>query len=309
MDVDTTIKVLTYYGYQHEVVSDVVFADTGEISKTAKYVGSNMVIKCFSNLDNLKKEIEISKILRSFAINTPLIVLTLNNEEFIKYNNFYFVITKRLEGERISVIDLFNDDYIAKAHFIGEIIGQIDNALSKVNIKVNETNLVDTVKNFAVPIINSRLNISDDFISNFVREFEQLYDQLPRQAIHRDPNPRNIIVNGNEWEIIDFELVENNVRIFDPCYAALSILSESFDENDKSKQTIWIEITKEIMRGYDNIVGMAYVEKKAIPYILIANQLISTAFFFGKDGYEKAYKTNKAMTEWIIKNINMLSLM
>ena len=49
-------------------------------------------------------------------------------------------------------------------------------------------------------------------------------------------------------------------------------------------------------------------EKKAIPYMILANQFVSTAFFEGKDKYEELYRINKAMTEWIGTNMNKLSI-
>ena len=51
-----------------------------------------------------------------------------------------------------------------------------------------------------------------------------LYPKLPRQIIHRDPNPGNIICAEVQWGFIDFELAERNVRIYDPCYAATADL-------------------------------------------------------------------------------------
>lgn len=61
--------------------------------------------------------------------------------------------------------------------------------------------------------------------------------------IHRDPNPGNIILCGDNWGILDFDLSERNIRIFDPCYAATAILSESYetDNTDNKKKSIcWL---------------------------------------------------------------------
>ena len=55
--------------------------------------------------------------------------------------------------------------------------------------------------------------------------FRELYAELPKQIIHRDPNPSNIITNADKWGFIDFDLSECSVRIYDPCYAASAILS------------------------------------------------------------------------------------
>ena len=65
---------------------------------------------------------------------------------------------------------------------------------------------------------------------------------------------------------------------------------------------------KEIMYGYDSVVKLTDAEKKAIPYMILANQFVSTAFFAGKDKYEELYGTNKAMTEWINRNMDKLRI-
>ncbi len=46
---------LVNWGLQREIVSDIVFPVTGEIIDSAKYVGSNMVIKYTANLGSVKK--------------------------------------------------------------------------------------------------------------------------------------------------------------------------------------------------------------------------------------------------------------
>ena len=153
-----------------------------------------------------------------------------------------------------------------------------------------------------------RLGLGDDFVRKFLDEFEDLYKSLPRQVIHRDPNPSNIIVADDKWGFIDFELSERNVRIFDPCYAATAILSETFENGNSDKFMKWISVMKEMIAGYDSVVKLTDEEKQAVPYIILANQFISTAYFADKDRYEELYETNKKMTRCIIDNIEKMKI-
>ncbi len=89
--------------------------------------------------------------------------------------------------------------------------------------------------------------IDKSFLESYQRRFRELYDELPKQIIHRDPNPSNIITNDDKWGFIDFDLSECSVRIYDPCYAASAILSESFELDNPDKLKKWIEIFREIM--------------------------------------------------------------
>ena len=108
------------------------------------------------------------------------------------------------------------------------------------------------------------------------------------------------IMLNDKWGFIDFELSERNVRIFDPCYAATAILSESFESGNEEKLAKWIEIYKNIMYGYDDVVKLTEEEKKAVPYVILSNQLLALAWFEGQEKFQEIYETNKRMTEWML---------
>jgi len=303
----TIAEVLVNWDLQNEKVADIVFPETGEISDTAKYVGEDLVIKYTGNLGNTKKAIEISKALENLGLSSPAIVPTKDGREYVENGELYFMLTKRVEGERIMASKLYLNDYEAKARFIGEIVGQLDLALSKIDVIADDAELEKAVSEWAVPNLKGRLNIEEDSMDEIAQRFAVLYKDLPRQVVHRDPNPSNIILVKDKWGFIDFELSERNARIFDPCYAATAILSETFEDNEEMLLK-WTSVMKEIMYGYDSVVKMTESEKEAIPYMILANQFISTAFFADKDKYEKLYKTNKKMTEWIARNLDKMSI-
>ena len=93
-------------------------------------------------------------------------------------------------------------------------------------------------------------------------------DELPRQIIHRDPNPSNILMTDKQWGILDFDLAERNIRIYDPCYAATAILSESFEASNDQKLQKWCKIYKNILYGYDSVAKLTKTEWKAAPYVV-----------------------------------------
>ena len=302
-------EVLGNWNLQDEKVTDIVFPETGETSDNAKYVGDDLIIKYTPNLGNTRKAIDIAKALESVGLSAPTVVPTKEGREYVENGVLYFMLTKRISGERIMASKLYLDDYEAKARFIGEIVGQLDLALAKIDIIADEAELAKTVREWAVPCLKDKLEIDNAFMEDLAAKFSSLYEELPRQLIHRDPNPSNIILAKDKWGFIDFELSERNARIFDPCYAATAILSETFEEGNEVLLSKWIAVMKEIMYGYDSVVKMTEKEKEAIPYMILANQFVSTAFFAGKDKYEKIYETNKKMTEWIAGNLDKMSML
>ena len=132
--------------------------------------------------------------------------------------------------------------------------------------------------------------------------FSALYPGLPRQIIHRDPNPGNIICGDRQWGFIDFDLAERNARIYDPCYAATAVLSETFGQNNDR----WLDIYRDIICGYDSVIKLTEGERQAIPYIILANQFVCVAWFSEQDKYFEIYDTNKRMTAWLIEKFDEL---
>ena len=72
--------------------------------------------------------------------------------------------------------------------------------------------------------------------------------------------------------------------------------------------SIYVSVLSCLVYGYDSVVKLTDAEKKDIPYMILAYQFVSTAFFEGEDKYEELYRINKAMTEWIGTNMDKLSI-
>lgn len=301
-------EVLQSWGLENEKLTDVVYAETGNISESACYVGDNYVIKFSPNLGSVEKHISLSQAIESVGLSTATPIKTVEGKFVVASEELYFYVTKRLKGTQLKASTMYFEDYLPKARFIGEIIGQLSVALSKVDIVSNQVNIYESAKEWAIPALVGKVDLPTDFVEMYEKEFGDIYESLPQQIIHRDPNPGNIILCGDNWGVLDFEISERNIRIFDPCYAATAILSESFEADNTDKLNQWIAIYKNILYGYDEVVKLSDNEWKAIPYVVITNQLISTAWFAEQEKYREIYETNKKMTEWMLHNFNDMLL-
>ena len=301
-------EMLTLWGMQDEKVADVIYGESGEISDTAKYVGEDYVIKYTNNLGNVLKTISISKALENVGLASLTVIPTTDGREYVENGELYFFVSKRVKGEGILASHVYLDEYEMKARFIGEIVGQLDLALEKIDIEVEEVDLLSRVRDWALPALKEVIGMDEEATEKYLQAMNRLYPKLPRQIIHRDPNPSNIIVSGDKWGFIDFDLSERNVRIYDPCYAATAILSETYEEGNEEKLKKWIAVMKEITYGYDAVVSLSDEEKEAIPYIILSNQFIATAWFAGKEKFQSIFEVNVKMTNWILHNIEQMKL-
>ena len=291
-------QILQNWDLRGEPISDIYYEGTGNKNENACCVGSDFVLKYTANLGKLKKHIEVSKALESIGLLAAVPVKTVDGQEYIRDGELYFYLTRRLPGKQL-VSHRFGD---GDARFVGEILGQLHLALSRIEDCVSEADLLATVRDWALPKAKTAMNLPERFCAEFLNTFSALYPALPRQIIHRDPNPGNIICAEDRWGFFDFELSERNVRIYDPCYAATAVLSETFGENNDS----WLGICRDILWGYDSVAKLTEAEREAVPYIILANQFVCVAWFAEQDKYAEIYETNKRMTAWLIERFGEL---
>ena len=291
-------QILQNWNMGDETITDIYYEVTGNKNDNACYVGDGYVLKYTANLGKLKKHIEVSTALESIGLLAAVPVTTIDGAQYVQEGEVYFYLTRRLPGEQMGS----NRFGAGDGRFVGEIIGQLHLALSKVEDFVSEADLLATVRDWALPKAKAELKLSDGFCGEYLDTFAALYPNLPRQIIHRDPNPGNIICADAQWGFIDFELAERNARIYDPCYAATAVLSETFGQDNVK----WLGIYRDIICGYDSVAHLTDGERKAIPYIILANQFVCVAWFSEQDKYAEIFETNKRMTTWLIDKFEEL---
>lgn len=302
------LSVLKYWKLENQPISAVYHESNGEKSNRAFYVGNDFVLKLSKNSAEVKNAILLCNAIKDSRLCVPFPIETTDGRPYIQDGELFFYLTRRISGTQMIAHDFYKGDFIAKARFVGEIIGQLHLILCQAKTPVNEVNLYESVKNWALPISKEILPLTELFCQKYLNEFGKLYDKLPKQIIHRDPNPSNIIVSQDKWGFIDFELSEKNLRIYDPCYAAMAILSESFDEKNQDRLSKWLDIYRNILLGYDSIVTLTDEERVALPYVILAEQLVSTAWFSEQDRYTDLFDTNKRITRWITTVFDSLRL-
>ncbi len=292
-------QILENWNLCDDTITDIYYEGTGNKNENACYVGEQYVLKYTANLGKLKKHIAVSRALENVGLMSAVPILTNRGAEYDADGEVYFYLTRRLPGKQLASHRFGQGD----GRFVGEIIGQLHLALSQVEDCVSEADLLATVRDWALPKAQAALNLPENFCREYLDTFAELYPKLPRQIIHRDLNPGNIICAEDRWGFIDFELAERNARIYDPCYAATAVLSETFGQDNEK----WLEIYQDLICGYDSVAHLTQAERKAIPYIILANQFVCVAWFAEQDKYAEILEINKKMTAWLIKKFDTLS--
>ncbi len=289
-------KLLSHWNLQNENVANIYNENTGRQSENAYYIGEQYIIKFSANFGSIKNNICISNSLAESGLPVSETIKTTDGSDYLQNGELYFVVTKRINGSQLKCKDVFKNTNIA--YQIGSNIAKLHNVLKifdENNYK--KANILNDVKS-NLPKVRKLIDI-DDFTDNFV----DIYNKLPKQLIHRDINPSNMLFDNGEFKgFIDFDLTEVNVRIFDICYCATAILSECFNNSDIDKNK-WLEIFDNLVNGYESITPLSAFEKQALPYTIYSIQIICIAYFSQFDKFDNLTKINIDMLKWIANKL------
>lgn len=280
-------KLLSYWDLQDREVTNIINENTGRQNENTFYIGNDYVIKYSANPATIKKVILFADIVK-----------LKNGDDYLQSGDLYFIITKRLKGNQLKCEDVFED--LSITYTIGVNIAKLHNKLKQFdNADFKQVNIYnDCVEN-----IDKIQSLNQDFIENYKNTFGKIINRLPTQLIHRDINPSNMIFDNGAFKgFIDFDLTEVNVRIFDICYCATSILSECFNNPDINKNK-WFAILDNLITGYDSINKLSNYEKQAIPYVIYSIQIICISYFSKYDKFTDLTDINIQILKWLTENL------
>ena len=282
-------KILSNWNLQNSTVKSIINENTGKQSENSYYIGDGYVMKYSTNFAVIKKSTLFSKVVK---LN--------NGDDYLQYGELYFIVTKRIYGNQLKCVDIFNDTSIALT--IGENIAKLHNKLKFYDIDdFEQANIYDDCIN-NLNKVKKVANLSNELCEKYKNEFGKLINKLPTQPIHRDINPSNMIFAGKEFKgFVDFDLTEVSVRIFDICYCATAILSECF--NNQINFEVWQKILNNLIKGYNRIDKLSEYEIEAIPYVIYSIEIICIAYFRKYDKFEELTERNISMLKWLIENM------
>ena len=130
--------------------------------------------------------------------------------------------------------------------------------------------------------------------------------ELPKQLIHRDFHRGNVLFEGDVVSgFLDFDLVHRGPRLFDVCYCASGVLSESFREAGYAEY--WLAIVGTIFRAYGRSAGLSRQERSLAWSMLITIELIFMNGCLGRQALEAALM-NQDMLFWFEEHRNEIEV-
>lgn len=302
-------KVLEYYELEGDI--QIVAEDiTYETDRQPHVwtVNEKYILKMTTNLEELKRHLKLSHLLEKVNIKTQTPILTRMNETIVELEQQYFILLEKIKGNVL--MDYLTEDEQQLGYQLGQILANLHLGLEKITPNLEglwDNQMCDELSDWVKEEIEAYISVSHlpkeeikqfETVKNLcLKHFNQTYHQLPRQAIHRDFHGGNLIFDEGEFVgYIDFDLSQINARIFDVCYLCTGALAANF--MDEQKRTKWINFSKQVFKGYNEVNPLTLPEKDMISDMMIAIDLIMVAFF-ARDGYTELADSNLLMINWI----------
>lgn len=289
---------------QNQTISGIKIVDGSKTANNVWQIGKDYILKTGDRV-MLLRNARTAKAIEKHGLAASVPVLTKDGNEITDGRDI-FVLTRKVSGEPLSKADRFGDQCGDFGFKYGKAIAKLHRALAEEeeSLLPYEQNLFAHVTEYALPKVQKQniqwnMGLSDSFFEEY-NNFGKLFEKLPKQLIHRDPNPCNILFCGGEVSgFTDFELSERNVRLWDPCYCATGILSEQRNtENAYDKFPIILE---NILKGYDSVNPLTTEEKQAVYYVICSIQMICVAYFESVNEYKDLAKINREMLMYIVE--------
>jgi Ser/Thr protein kinase RdoA (MazF antagonist) len=287
-------KILANWGISNEPVK--------KIYSSAWEIGGRYILKTGTNFSWLNSNLSLIKVLAAYDIPVASIIKTLDGADYISQDKSYYFLSNKINGEHIN--NIYGEDYKDLSLLIGQVIGKLHIGFQKCQdiLPCRNNNFYDEITGWVLNTIREKdvTTIPQNILNECISELEAIYPKLPRQLIHRDIHLGNMLFENKVLTgYIDFDLSQIDVRIFDLCYMALGLLIDNI--NDDSKTIKWFEIVRIMIKGYCENIPLTLEEKKAIPIIMIAIEILFVAYFT-KENNKVCADGASEMLVWIWNN-------
>jgi Ser/Thr protein kinase RdoA (MazF antagonist) len=289
---DVAVKVLTNW----RIAKDLLIE---HISNNVWRVGSEYILKS-GKRDWLLQSIRLMKLLSEYGVSAGEIIPTESGADYVDGEQVW-ILYRAVKGEPLAMIERFGDNHSIFAFKFGEAIGKLHTALASIDdADVADVDLYKQVTEWALP----KAGVGDDLPDSFIEELCELCSSLPKQLIHRDTHPENIMWdNGEVSGFIDFDIAQRNVRLWDVCYCSTALLPDCKSE----KRDLWFEVLRSMLAGYDSVVALTDAERRAVFYVICSVQIVFIAFGVGQDEYREMTEMNREMLSFIARNKERIS--
>jgi len=263
------------------------------INSTTWKIGEKYIMKCNSNKEQLLKNIHLSNHLLSENITTPVYIVNASRQ--LMFSNIFCGLMERVPGSHIDF------------HAHPELIRKLGSELARLHIafiNIESKYNVHADNDFLTELENciklGLANVSDEILKHVESELLFKHLNLPRQMIHKDVHPQNIMFHEGEtsgW--LDFDLVCKDIRIFDIAHLLDSLILER--HNNHLTIGAWHKMWTDLLTGYNEISSLTCEEIEILPVLMVAIEVWYAAYW-QNNNYSEGSKKASLLAKWLYDN-------
>lgn len=294
-------RVLAHWGMEKQDIGPVPVMYDGRPDDSAWQVGSEHRLRTGTGC---LRDLRVTKALAAHGFTADVPVPTLDGKDYLE-DKAVFLLSQVIPGTPLHVPDCYGPNSPARA--LGAGIARLHAALRDIaaELSYDRGDLSGTLLGWALPATRKQdqqwaMGLGEAFFAEVQAQFEALYPALPRQLIHRNLCPSyTLLRDGQVAGFTQFDMLVEEARLFDLCYAATSILSETAEE---ALYPAWLDVLRDLLRGYHSVSPLTSEERRAVFVMLCGIQMICVACFADHEPYRELSRRNRAMLRFIAEH-------
>ncbi len=264
-------------------------------------IGDRYILKQSPDLDEFTKSLWLSVFLTERKIPVRQYIMMSDGNYLTYIDSIGYSLMTKIKGNHIDPYEKNSRETGVK---LGWLIAQLHQALSEAEPPFelyNSDSMAELGGWITDEIMKNNITVSEEVLKACLSA-APLYENLPRQIIHRDMHLQNLVFEGEEFAgYLDFDISQRNVRIYDLCYIGSSMLVGNCADLDRFK--IWQEIFNGVLCGYDSILHLNDDERAMIPILLIMIELTFVAWYSRQRQAELAQSCAE-MANWCYEHLH-----
>lgn len=291
-------QVLKHWGMDKAEIGDMPIMYDHRPDGTSWRVGEEYLLRTGDRAWRVR-ELRMAQALAGQGFGATAIVPTLDGQEFLDGEEA-FLLSRVGSGAPLAVAACYESDNQART--VGQAIARLHAALRATDVPYDRGDLLSDALGWALPIVQKqneqwRMGLDESFFANWKDRFQRLYPALPRQLIHHNICPSNLLMRDGQVEgFTQFDLMKEEARLFDVCNAATAILSETGDE---ARYSSWLDVLEALLKGYDSVSPLTAEEEQSVFDMLCAHQMVCVAYFGEREEHRELARRNRAMLVFI----------
>ncbi|HEY2780436.1 MAG TPA: phosphotransferase [Steroidobacteraceae bacterium] len=250
-------------------------------------------LKASASAESVERELDLLEYLASAGLPVPRFIATTGGQRYAVDDGKAFWLSRRLPGHHFA--QFHGPTGVDQVERLATQLGELHRVVAGAPNPQRFPAFRDSAEHLLGALLAGATPFDTDRLRG-LRGKVAPAGALPKQLIHRDFHRGNVLFTDEAVSgFLDFDIVQQGPRLFDVCYCASGVLSESFRETGYAEY--WLTILETIFRAYGRIAGLSTQERSLAWSMLMSIELIFMSSCLGRQARDAALM-NQGVLFW-----------